>query len=291
MRQIVQSSVLAVLFIGQVAAADQIVTLHSRGDTAVFDSGPDGGFTSFTLDGVNQLDFLGYFFRIGSDGGEASIQSLNDVEFTNAIGEPLGPSDVTSTINVFYSDPNLPFRVRWLQAIAGTGFFSTGAFSDSVIVTNEGTADLDLHLFQFVDLDLGDSSIDASISLERTPTRSFINGEQEAAEDSALEAYLSPSGNSEGNGFTFVTPTHFTVGLADQILSDLEDNQPTALSDFGGPITNGDLAYAFQWDILLPPGESRAVGTHLSINVPEPSSISVLLILFCILVKGKRDAL
>ena len=75
-------------------------------------------------------------------------------------------------------------------------------------------------------------------------------------------------------------PTAIQIGDASTLLAALNDGSPTTLdgtNDFGDPqgIQTDEVAFAYQWNIDLAPGESFAIAEDLLIT-PEPSTFIVL---------------
>jgi len=70
-------------------------------------------------------------------------------------------------------------------------------------------------------------------------------------------------------------PSHYEVGKASDLYGALTDGNPTTWTDVGGPVTNGDLAWSFQWDFTLAPGESYIISKDKDI-VPEPATLALL---------------
>ena len=117
---------------------------------------------------------------------------------------------------------------------------------------------MDLHFFQYCDLDLGGTSTDASAQI--------LDGDRAEQKDEGYTA-------SE----TVVTPypSHHQVDFATTILDSLNDGSPTTLTDANGPIGPGNLTWAFQWDFTIAPGDSAIISKDKSI-VPEPATMVLL---------------
>jgi hypothetical protein len=81
--------------------------------------------------------------------------------------------------------------------------------------------------------------------------------------------------------------SHHEVAYYDTTLYALNDGLPTTLSDLDGPLTDGDLTWAFQWDFSLAPGKTFLISKDKLIT-PEPATLGVLIAVGGVLLRRRR---
>ena len=70
-------------------------------------------------------------------------------------------------------------------------------------------------------------------------------------------------------------PSHLETNFYPNTLNSLNDGLPTTLNDYAGPLGPGDLTWAFQWDLLIGPGQSVNISKD-KIITPAPGSIALV---------------
>ena len=69
--------------------------------------------------------------------------------------------------------------------------------------------------------------------------------------------------------------SHYQVARADLILQSLNGANATTLSERVGPISQGELTWAFQWDFDIGAGGSVLISKDKSI-APEPTAFALI---------------
>lgn len=236
------------------AAASAQVTLTSGNSLVTIDptqAAPSfsAGMNSWVVDGVNELFQQWYWYRVG-EGPESSI---------NTIGPPVINLTGTNQANIRYIGSQ--FTLDLTTTLIG-GAPSSGASSVSEImrITNTSATALDYHLFEYDDFDLG----------------TVFNDDQAVLVNSSTIRQFDAQTNSLVN--TVPVPNHWQIAASGPIFASLTDASPTTLSDSGSPFGPGDATFAFEWDIVINPGDTFLMSKNKLIDqvVPEPASLIAL---------------
>jgi hypothetical protein len=235
--------------------ADPNVTLVDRNSTVLLNLASDAGMYHWTVDGVNHLARQWFWYRVGDNGGESPLNAMGllGVKVTNADPDA-GNEHVVAR---YGSLSGLSVDLSYTLA-GGEPNSHRSDVAEAITITNHGTTALDMHFFQYCDLDLGGTSNDALVQI--------LGGDRAEQKDDGYAV-------SE----TVVTPypNHRQVGFYSTILDSLNDGAPTTLTDANGPLGSGDLEWAFQWDFNLAPKSSFIISKDKSI-VPEPATLTLL---------------
>jgi len=249
----------AAAWVGAMAAAGParagMITLSSGDSIAQFNPESPALHFRWQVDGVNQLREQGFWYRIGPSGGEAPLYTLGPATVKTADFDYDGFDDF---LRVKYVGAGLTAEIAYMLIGGDTGS-GTSALTESIRLTNTGTAALDLHFFQYVDFDLnGDPDHDTLlITDENTAT-------QTSGPVTLAEGVDSPA------------PTHYQAAVYSEILKSLGDSLPTTLMDVAGPIVDGNATWAFEWDVSIVPGGTFLISKDKSLQVPEPATLVFL---------------
>ncbi len=228
------------------------VELGDGNSTATFGS---SGQDSWIVDGIDHLYAQEFYFRRAGDNDEQNINSLT------LLGQALTDTNPFSdtrldTINSLYTDGNgieieTNYRIR-----GGTAGSNNSDIAEQITISNTSNSTISLSFFQYVDFDLGgDFSDDWGQITGGNVAQQFDD------EFAASETVVTP------------IPTLFQMGDAED-MSDLWINgQADTLN--GDSSYQGDVAWAFQWDITLQAGESFLISKDKSI-VPTPGSMALM---------------
>jgi hypothetical protein len=238
--------------------ADSIAMMTEENSTAQYDLSSTGvGMNNWTVDGINRLVEQSFWYRVGNT-AQQRVNTLNLVSWS------LLPSNY---LVVNYSDPSSRFTLQLSYTLTGS---DTGSgisdLGETVKVKNISGAPLDFHLYEYVDIDLLGLAhpIDSELTLKGTPVNTANQSNNVV---SLAETVLTPSA------------THYEAGYSPQLLSNLSSGLVYNLNDTAYA-SNGDLAWAFQWDVALGTSASNRSFTlskdkRLGI-VPEPSTFVLL---------------
>jgi hypothetical protein len=217
------------------------------------------GMFNWFVDGTDHLAQQWFWYRVGSSGGEASI---------NSIGTPSVVTPAVDEVRVSYSHASFGVEVSYQLAggVAGSGVSS---INETILLTNPTATPLNLHFFQYSDFDLGSPANDR-VQLGTNSVGLFNFAYQYNDQISLFE--------DVGNAVGTVAPgaTHGQASAFPNILNSLNDANPTTLADNQNVVGPGDVAWAFQWDLTIAPGGSATISKLKSLTVPEPSSAALL---------------
>jgi hypothetical protein len=236
------------------SAKAAVLALNDDNSVAAYDPDPatnpaNTGLLFWTVDDVNHLFQNQFWYRVGSNGGENVLNSLNllNVNQPDPTGNTLG---LTYGGNGFEIGINLRLDGDVLGSKKATLF-------EEIAIKNTSNTALDFHLFNYTDFDLTD------------------DGSQDTTAINNRRA-------SQSDRFTFTTDvvkpiaTSYQVGSFGELLTALTDDAPTNLNNFSEAIAT-DNSYAFQWDFQLNPETSYTINNYKTIApvsaVPEPITL------------------
>ncbi|MBW4631240.1 MAG: hypothetical protein KME30_04855 [Iphinoe sp. HA4291-MV1] len=230
-------------------AKSAVLALSDNNSIAAFEPSfsnnpTNNGILFWTVDDVNQLFQNTFWYRVGSGGSEKSINSLNLIDL-------IQPS--ANQISATYAGTDFKIAIDYRLNGNANGSGISNLLENITIQNtgNTGSNPLDFHFFNYTDFDLNENSTEDTVTIGRGIT---------TVSDSITLAK------------EVVTPANrYQLAPVFDILNSLEDDAPTTLTNFSGPLT-GDTAYAFEWDFTLAPGESFSITANKSISrVPEPT--------------------
>ncbi len=237
------------------AGRSAVFTLSDGNATATVENTGGAGMYDWKVDGVDYLQMQWFWLRIGESGPESRLDSLPFIR--GGLSDTNG-DDTLETLYLQYASTKIKVELTFmLRRPAGSG---TSGIVESIAITNVSSSSLNLHFFQYVDLDLYGSRVNDSVEITggNTATQWFDRIR-------CAEAVATPA------------PSHFQVGMAHDILNSLQDQQPTTLSDASGPIGPGNLTWAFQWDATLAAKGKLLISKDKQI-VPEPATLALLML-------------
>ena len=253
----VRTTVMAVIVVGMILSpASGSVILEDLNSEVEFYLASQDGLMRWTVDGLDHMQQQWFWYRLGDSGPEQSIDALDLKVYKDTDGD-LDPGN--ERLIARYADANETFRIT-LDFILTGGRDGSGVsdLAEVISIENTGSSTLDFHFFQYVDFDLRGDEHDTSVEIR--------GGNTAVQTDVGM-------GLSE----TVVTwkPDHYQVGYDDDIISLLNDGDPTTLLDVAGALYDGNLTWAFQWDFELAPGQAFIISKDKNV-VPEPTSLAVL---------------
>jgi hypothetical protein len=237
--------VAVVSFAMGLASQAQIITLTDAGSVARIDAASQAGVYNWTVAGINQLKQQWFWYRVGTSGPEQSI---------NTISAPTVTLTSANQANVLYGNSTFSVDITYVL----TGNTDSSGLNESIRIINNTAANLDFHLFQYLDFDLGGQAGGQSVVVNATAAR---------ATQTLLGSLARGSETASPNA------NHREAALFAQTLNSLNDANPTTLNDVltSGP---GDVTFAFQWDYTIAAGGSRLISKI--VTVPEPSALALM---------------
>jgi hypothetical protein len=233
--------------------------INDRNGATVWRVAPEGDEPAGASD---NLFISNYYFRVGDSGGEAPL--------LDALGAPTATATATS-LRLSFSSAQIAATADWSLAGAGGGALAT--LTKSVMFTNLGNADLDLHLFDYTDFDILFNPLAQADSARLVSPGRIVTTSSTIPFSIDARADVAPDGYQISD---FLTP-YF------QFFFDLDG--PTTLLNTPAPgvrfpATPGDTAFAFQWNRVLAPGESfgvRQIARYVPTSaVPEPGTWAMM---------------
>jgi len=233
-----------------------LVQLEDLNSKVLVDLRSQAGVESWQVDGASNLFQQWFWVRTG-DQREQSIDTLglldakvSDVNFNEG-------ND--TLVAVFGSNDGLKITLSLNLTGAKIGSKSSD-LAETIKIENAGSTALPISFFQYVDFDLNGGLYD---DIGQFPNSNTVT--QKSATNGLIvsETVVTPA------------PTHREVALRSQLLDKLNDERATTLADNTGPVT-GDVAWAFQWDRVLNPGQSLIISKDKNLKadpVPLPDSV------------------
>lgn len=225
------------------------VVLNSGNSSVTIDPTSTAGVEDWTINGQNQLNQEWFWFRVGNQKGQSSLNSLGTPKVTPIGGDmaelAYGPSDGLQ-ITVTYS------------LSGGQSSSKTSDLTDSIQINNDSGQSEKIHFFEYANFNLGDSTTGQSVTITDANTATV-----------------------DGNGFqsqTVVSPTasDYDAMTYPKLLDDISSSSKSyTLSDTATSLGDGEWGY--EWTLTLPmcgstviTGDSLITGTTQV--VPEPVS-------------------
>ena len=225
-------------------------TLADGNSSAEIDPTSGSGMFNWTIDGVNQLNQQWFWYRVGSNGGEASIGSL---ALNVAIASDTNGSGDDDTLFVRHIGNGFEIETKY-SLLGGSAGSNVADMAEQIKITNTSGTALDFHFFQYSDFDLGGTAGGDSVSL--------VGGDkwvQTGDNATFSETVATPA------------PSHFEAASFPTTLNSLLDGSPTTLGDIAsaGP---GDVTWAWQWDFGIAAGGSVTISKDKNFVVPVPGA-------------------
>jgi hypothetical protein len=226
------------------------------------------GMNLWTVDGVPELYSQGFWYRIGSSGGQKAVYSLNLVNIT----QPAPNTLITESAN---SQVDFTINYALTGRAAGSG---SACLDETITVRNLLNSPMDFHLFQYADFDLAGTAGGDTVQLGKTGSL-FTTATQ--AEGSVVVNEILLSGANHGE-----------AGVNNQEYLKLTSGTPLTLNDNSGPAGPGNAAYAFEWDFTLAAKGLFSVSLEKHLDpVPEPATWSLLALVLLAWALKRRTAL
>jgi len=252
------AGVLVLLLAGLAAQSQaQSFTLNNGNSAVTINTAASAGMASYLVDGVNQVQDQWFYYRIGSVGPEAPIDSIS---------LPNASQSDARTLDLSYANVQYSARVVYTLTGGAAGSGQSGLNETITFLNESATQPLSLSFFDYSDYDLNGVAGGQTLQFGTTsiPT-TWINHFTQTMGPSSLTTKLTSG---------VFAPSHVEAALYNQTLASLNDGSPTTLNDNLGPVT-GDVTGTFEWDVTLAPDTSLTISSLISVQVPEPSVLGV----------------
>ena len=242
------------------------ITLWDLNSSVTVDPNSDDGMFNWRIDGVDHMVQQWFWYRIGPAGPETPVNRLGDLS-TKLSDADFDPN--FETLSLRYAGTDVQLDVVFTLNGSNPGNHRSD-IAESITITNLTGSEMDLHFFQYCNLDLDGTAEDANAEI--TGGNTAVQRDETVW---ASETVITPR------------PSHVQVAFYDAILQSLKDANATTLNDNAGPIGPGDLSWAFQWDFTIGAGESVLVSKDKAI-VPEPATVALIGVGAALLVIRRR---
>lgn len=266
-RQLAIAAVAGLLSFTSNVAPAAPVNLQSGISSVVINPTSDQAVTSWLVDGVSQMVLQGFYYRIGSVGGESAISTIPLVSQTL-----LNPS----TLSVTYANGTFSIEATY-SLLGGSPGSGEASLSEQIRITNLSGGALDFHFFQYADFDLNGTSAGDTVELGKN-LQGFYNEAFQFEGATIADTVFTPGANLG------------QVGSFPDLLNAMNDSLPTTLNGDAGPLNNGDVTWALQWNRLIAAGSSLIIGIDKTLYaVPEPTAGSIAGLSMLLLAALKRS--
>ncbi len=238
----------SVMVAGTVSAQLQ---LFDRNSSVTIVPNSQAGMNQWLVDGVSVLNQQWFWFRVGTSGGQSSLDTLPlqyVLSDTNPFTDPR-----LDTFSALYTGAGFTIEVKFTLdgSVPGSG---TADLAEQIDISNTSAAPLDFHFFQYCDFNL---------SLADTAQYLNSNTVQQAGGSALVtETVFTPA------------PSHREAALAPTLLNLLNGGLPATLNDNlnAGP---GDAEWANEWDATIGVGQSLLISKDKHVVVPEPTGLAL----------------
>lgn len=228
-------------------AAAPITLTDFLGPNSIVNIEPNtqAGVYEWLVDGVNHINQNSYWFRIG-DG---------DITALTALGAPAVVPMLDMTCDVVYSGDLFDVQISYMLMGAAEDSGQSD-IAQIVSINNKSGSVLDLHLYEYVNLNLNGKAAGQVGNMDTT------------------SSFTQTVGTTESMLSLLTIPDLVEVGDAATLLGKLNSNGAFVANSY----YEGDVACVFQWDVLLDDSWMMSQDNALfgGAAVPEPSSLLAL---------------
>jgi len=216
-----------------------------------------GGISGGTLDSQHYVNTQALFYRIGATGPQMTWLYSSSSAFSTGDG----PENNVAVVK--YTGVS-GLKLTQIYSLVGSEFGSGSAdISEQFQITNSGLSPLDLHLFQYNNLQISSGA----------DTLQF---------KSPSQIYQTSSGQRTAEIVVTGMPAAYEVVTDSTLWDKLNNGSSAVLNNTSGPVT-GNTASAMEWDLVqLNAGKSYTFSEDYALNipdpVPEPSTMSLLFV-------------
>jgi len=208
---------------------------------------------------LNVLQQQWFWYRVDratTGGGEKPLEALDTEPFVFPSDTDGNGQDDNLYLRYESLDEGLTVEVNY-RLMGGTAGSGRADITESIRIINMADTAQTVHFFQYSDFILSFNEDTVVIPWPNTARQWF-----DAVRMSETVVTPVPAGSE--------------VALVLDLLDELNDDAPTTLTGFGGPLT-GNASWAFQWDMALEPGGSFLISKDKSITpTPDPATLALL---------------
>ena len=247
--------------LGMVSVPARAITLTDGNSTANIFLDSQAGLEDWTVDGTDYMYQEWFWYRIGTAGPEASIDTLTLVNSTLSDVDGNGDNE---SLEANYQGLGFTLDALWTLTGGAPGS-GISDIAEVVKITNTSASTLEFYLFEYTDFDFGDVADDVGVFDNVNVFRQF---------DANVTGVISQISIDDLN-------PRYQISPYPQLLASLNDGLPTTLSNtppLGTPSPAEDVTSAWQWRFLIAPGDSVIISKDKQVEaVPEPGTILGLL--------------
>jgi hypothetical protein len=233
------------------------ITLTDKNSSATIDPNSQSGMSSWIVNNVNQLSQQWFWYRVGSAGPEASLDSLS---LLSAVPSDTNGNGLNDTLSLRYgNDPTASaFEIDVTYGLQGTRAAGS-SIGETINIKNNGSSPLDFHFYQYSDFDLGGTTGNDSEALLNPNTVRVV-------------------GDGDLFSETVVTRAadHYELALNPFTINRLNDANPTTLQDGSVTAGPGNVTWAFEWDQVLNSGDTLTISKNKTLQIPEPGTLALI---------------
>ena len=252
-----RSITLALAFLSlAVQSQAQIQNLSDNNSQALINPNSQAGMFSWTVDGQQQLFQQWFWYRIGPNNPESSIDTIS---------APLITRPDAKTAYITYGGAANGYSVEVDYVLTGQSPGSGQAdVRESIRIHNFALTPLDFHFFQYSDFDLNNQVGGDTVTLGKDINGKFNEALQTKGASILSETEVTPGAN------------HGETAFFNATLLKLNNPLPDTLNDNAGPTGPGDVTWALQWDTSIAAGGDFLISKQKFLQVPEPSVLALI---------------
>jgi hypothetical protein len=238
-------------------------TLTDLNSSAQINDASQAGMSNWTVNGVNQLSQQWFWFRVGSSGAQASIDTL---PLVSAIASDTNANPGNDTLTLRYGSATT-FFIDIKYTLNGSA--SSGSdMGEQISITNKSTTSpLDFHFFQYTNFDLNGTPAGDNVTLLNSNTVRQSKGSTVIA-----ETVTTPAANHYELGLTTDSPN--TLFRLNNVNGLTLNDQPTGPNPTRGP---GDATWAFEWDPTIGANSTFQISKDKNLSIPEPGTSALII--------------
>jgi hypothetical protein len=254
--------------------------LEDENSSIVVDPAIQTAMSSWKVETVEHLKEISNWYRVGSTGPERWCGNNGPMSLVSASVFDTNPliDSRPDSLTAFYTHPQFDLRLDYsVDGFApGSG---TSRMGETISITNTGTVPLNIHFFEYQDLDLTNTPNDDSV-VQNTAA----SGVQSDPSGTTVTAYI-------------INCDRYELASYPSTLAKLQNTGPDNLAyppGFGFPFGPGDVTWSLQWDFVtgnpirpaIPPGQTVVINKLWELQmtpVPEPTGLVTLATMFQLL--------